>query len=172
MQGSYKSAFILSLIEKSCHLSTWGNQMLLVCCWTTYSTSKAKVAGNAGPHSRPFWGLRLGFKDSLLAPPPLHACLLLAALPVSTQVRNMNHPGLQTVLLGRLLAQPGWMRRDKSEMRLTAPASLHPFFRPSSPSKPSVCSLLPLQALPLNPWALFSPQDQVVKDFYCLCESN
>lgn len=48
-------------------------------------------------------------------PPPQCACLLLAVLPGSMQVRNMNHPGLQAVLLGRLSVSTARMDEERQE---------------------------------------------------------
>ena len=85
------------------------------------------------------------FQGFLICPRPApHACLLLAVLLVFVQVKNMNHPGLQAVLLGRLSVRGGRMDEERQELRLTAPASLHPSLHLSTPSKPSVCSLLSL----------------------------
>lgn len=102
----------------------------------------------------------------LIAPLPLQphlpptsparwACLLLAVLPGSMQVKNMNHPGLQAVLLGRLSVSTARMDEERQEGDETDSSS-----QPSSilpPSKPSVCSLLSLQSLPLESLSSTTP---------------
>lgn len=79
----------------------------------------------------------------LIAPPPLlllHlpptspalcACLLLAVLPGSVQVRNMNHPGLQAVLLGSLSVSAARMDEERQERDGTDTSSQPSSFLPS-----------------------------------------
>lgn len=83
--------------------------------------------------------LPIGF---LPVPPPVSVSGWV--LMVAGQEGNMNYMQAGGVLLGRLLsAQRGWMRRDRKEMRLTAPANLHPSFYPPSHSLPLSPTLPP-----------------------------
>lgn len=79
----------------------------------------------------------------LIAPPNPHlpptspapcACLLLAVLPGSVQVRNMNHPGLQAVLLGSLSVSAARMDEERQERDETdtssQPSSILPSVHP------------------------------------------
>lgn len=59
--------------------------------------------------------MRVRTSGFLICPPAPHACLLLAVLPVFVQVRNMNHPGLQAVLLGRLSVSAARMDEERRE---------------------------------------------------------
>lgn len=67
--------------------------------------------------------------------PALCACLLLAVLPGSVQVRNMNHRGLQAVLLGSLSVSAARMDEERQESDETdtssQPSSILPSIRPS-----------------------------------------